>query len=130
MNVITWVVRVVILLALVWLAILNNQVVTFSVMQGLQFELPLIVLLFGFLAAGVLFGVLMVLPKNIALRWEARKLRKDISQGQAQAIGLNQRIQELERVQAAATSEAMGGSGATAPASGTLNTLAQLPMGM
>ncbi len=80
MKTISWIVRIVVLLALAWLAVLNNQSVTFSLLEGMQFQLPLIVLLFAFFIGGVLMGVLMLLPKNIALRWEARKLRKEAEQ--------------------------------------------------
>ena len=71
------------LLILVWLALQNNQIVVFSLMDGLQFSLPLIVLLFAFFAffaLGVLLGVLILLPKHWSLKWEARKLRKENEQ--------------------------------------------------
>ena len=42
MKVIAWIVRILVLLVLVWLALLNNQTTTFSVMQGLQVDLPLL----------------------------------------------------------------------------------------
>lgn len=80
MKVIAWIIRIVVLLALVWLALLNDQTTTFSVMQGLQVDLPLIVLLFGFFVMGVLLGILMLSPKYFALKWEARRLRKETEQ--------------------------------------------------
>ena len=80
MKIITWMVRIIVLLILVWLALQNNQLVVFSLMDGLQFSLPLIVLLFAFIALGVLLGVLILLPKHWSLKWEARKLRKENEQ--------------------------------------------------
>ena len=80
MKIITWTVRIIVLLILVWLALQNNQIVVFSLMDGLQFSLPLIVLLFAFFALGVLLGVLILLPKHWSLKWEARKLRKENEQ--------------------------------------------------
>jgi len=84
MAVITWTVRVVILLLLVWLAIQNTELATFSLTSDIRFPLPLIVLLFGFFALGLLMGVAILLPKNWRLHWEIRKLRKEIEQQKAQ----------------------------------------------
>jgi uncharacterized integral membrane protein len=84
MAVFTWIVRAVILLLLIWLAIQNTELATFSLTSDIRFPLPLIVLLFGFFALGLLMGVAILLPKNWVLRWEARKLRKEIEQQKAQ----------------------------------------------
>ena len=80
MKAITWIIRITVLLILVWLALQNNQIVVFSIMDGLQFSLPLIVLLFAFFAVGVVLGVFILLPKHLSLKWEARKLRKENEQ--------------------------------------------------
>lgn len=80
MKIITWIIRIIVLLVLLWLALQNNQVVSFSIMDGLQFDLPLIVLLLVFFALGVLLGLLILLPKHLGLKWEARKLRKENEQ--------------------------------------------------
>ncbi len=80
MKVIAWILRILVLLVLVWLALLNNQTTTFSVMQGLQVDLPLIVLLFAFFAMGLLLGILALLPKYFSVKWEARRLRKETEQ--------------------------------------------------
>ncbi len=80
MRIITWTVRIIVLLILLWLALQNYQIVAFSIMDGLQFDLPLIVLLLGFLVVGVLFGIMMLLPKHLGLKWDARKLRKENEQ--------------------------------------------------
>lgn len=80
MRIITWTVRIIVLLILLWLALQNNQIVAFSIMDGLQFDLPLIVLLLGFLVVGVLFGIMMLLPRHLGLKWDARKLRKENEQ--------------------------------------------------
>ena len=80
MKIITWTVRIIVLLILVWLALQNNQVVLFSTMDGLQLDLPLIVLLLVFFVLGMLLGLLILLPKHLGLKWEARKLRKENEQ--------------------------------------------------
>lgn len=80
MKIIAWMIRIVVLLALVWLAVLNKQTVTFSVMQGLQVDLPLIVLLFAFFVMGLVLGMLVLAPKYFSLKWEARRLRKETEQ--------------------------------------------------
>ncbi len=84
MAVLTWTIRVVILLLLIWLAIQNTELATFSLTSDIRFPLPLIVLLFGFFALGLLMGVAILLPKNWGLRWEIRKLRKETEQQKAQ----------------------------------------------
>ena len=96
MKIITWTIRILVLIALVWLAILNNQSVTFSLLEGMQFQLPLIVLLFAFFVAGILMGVLMLLPKNISLRWEARKLRKEGEKNQALLSEQQKKLASIE----------------------------------
>ena len=80
MKIITWIIRIIVLLVLLWLALQKNQVVSFSIMDGLQFDLPLIVLLLVFFALGVVLGLLILLPKHLGLKWEARKLRKENEQ--------------------------------------------------
>ncbi len=83
MKIIAWILRILVLLVLVWLALLNNQTTTFSVMQGLQVDLPLIVLLFAFFVLGLLLGVLSLLPKYFSVKWEARRLRKENDQNRS-----------------------------------------------
>ena len=81
MKVIAWILRILVLLVLVWLALLNNQTTTFSVMQGLQVDLPLIVLLFAFFVMGLLLGILVLLPMFLsmcslcAISWELNPMR-------------------------------------------------------
>lgn len=88
MNVVTWVVRLVILVVLILLAIPNTTMTRFTLLGDIAVELPLIVLLFGFLALGVLFGVLILLPKYIGLRWSVRKLNKEVDVQKAQLASL------------------------------------------
>ena len=56
MKIITWMVRIIVLLILVWLALQNNQTVVFSLMDGLQLSIPLIVLLLVFFCVRCDFG--------------------------------------------------------------------------
>lgn len=89
MKLIAWILRILVLLVLVWLALQNNQKVTFSLMSGLQIDLPLIALLLVFFVLGLFLGILMVLPKYWGSRWEARKLRKENEQHKARLTALS-----------------------------------------
>lgn len=78
MNVLTWIFRILILLVLILLAIPNTAMTHFTLLGDISVELPLIILLFGFLALGVIFGVLILLPKYLGLKWSIRKLNKEV----------------------------------------------------
>lgn len=84
MGFITWIIRIAILLVLILLAVQNTASTRFTLFNDISIELPLIVLLFGFLAAGIVFGWLMIWPKYLKLSWTARKLRKTTEAQQAQ----------------------------------------------
>lgn len=103
MKVIAWIIRIVVLLALVWLAVLNKQTVTFSVMQGLQVDLPLIVLLFAFFVMGLILGMLALAPKYFSVKWEARRLRKETEQNRTVIADQQQLLSKYAPNQGAST---------------------------
>ena len=105
MKIITWTVRIIVLLILLWLALQNNQLVLFTIMDGLQFDLPLIVLLFVFFILGVLLGVLMLLPKHFGLKWEGRKLRKENEHIKVALDKQTQQVQQLSGASNATTAK-------------------------
>lgn len=78
MNTLAWIFRILILLVLIILAIPNTAMTRLTLLGDSFIELPLIVFLFGFLVLGIAFGVLILLPKYIGLKWNVRKLNKEI----------------------------------------------------
>ena len=58
MRIVTWTIRLVLLLFLVVLAARNVEPVTLRFYSDFAWQAPLIVLLFGAFAAGALFGIL------------------------------------------------------------------------
>ena len=58
MRVVTWAIRLVVFLLLVAFAAKNAEPVTLRFYFDLALEAPLVVVLFGFFAAGALFGIL------------------------------------------------------------------------
>lgn len=80
MKIVAWTLRIVLLLVLIWLVLLNSQTTTFSVMQGTQLELPLIVFLFIFFLLGVLFAWALFMPKYLGIKWSLRSARKQNEQ--------------------------------------------------
>lgn len=78
MKYITWLFRIVMLTILVVFATQNTANVPFSMPFLLESSLPLWVLLSIFFLLGLVFGVLLLLPKYVALRWNARTMRKKI----------------------------------------------------
>ncbi len=78
MKYITWLFRIVMLTILVVFATQNTANVPFSMPFLLESSLPLWVLLSIFFLLGLVFGVLLLLPKYVALRWNSRKMRKEI----------------------------------------------------
>ncbi|MGL4768384.1 MAG: LapA family protein [Formosimonas sp.] len=84
MKFITWLVRIAILLLFILLAVQNTAPARFTLFNDISIELPLIVLLFAFLAAGIVFGWLLLWPKYLKLSWNARQLRKTVETQQKQ----------------------------------------------
>lgn len=94
MKIIAWIVRIIILLMLVWLALQNTQDVTFSLTSDLRITLPFIAFIFGFFGLGMLMGVLLLLPKHIGVQWEARRLRKENAEQGARLAQLGADVQD------------------------------------
>ncbi|HKB73042.1 MAG TPA: LapA family protein [Burkholderiales bacterium] len=78
MRIVTWTIRLVLFLLLVALAAKNIEPVTLRFYFDLAWQMPLVVLLFVFFAAGALFGVLALVVPLMRQRREISLLRKRI----------------------------------------------------
>ncbi len=78
MRVVTWAIRLVVFLLLVAFAAKNAEPVTLRFYFDLALEAPLVVVLFAFFAAGVLFGILALLGALLRQRREIASLRKRV----------------------------------------------------
>jgi uncharacterized integral membrane protein len=76
MRIVTWTIRLVLLLFLVVLAARNVEPVTLKFYSDLALQAPLIVLLFGAFALGALFGVLAMVGTLLRQRREISALKK------------------------------------------------------
>lgn len=79
MRIVTWTIRLFLLLFLIVLAARNVEPVTLRFYFDLALRAPLIVLLFGAFAAGALFGILALVSTLLRQRREISALKKKIS---------------------------------------------------
>jgi putative membrane protein len=77
-RVVTWAIRLVVFLLLVAFAAKNAEPVTLRFYFDLALEAPLVVVLFGFFAAGALFGILAPLGALLRQRREIAALRRRV----------------------------------------------------
>lgn len=78
MQFIVWLIRVLIFVLLLVLALANTQTVTLNFLAGYQWAAPLILVGLAFFVAGLLAGVLATVPKNVRLRLENGRLRREL----------------------------------------------------
>jgi uncharacterized integral membrane protein len=79
MRIVTWTIRLVLLLFLIVLAARNVEPVTLRFYFDRALQAPLIVLLFGAFAAGALFGILALVSTLLRQRREISALKKKLS---------------------------------------------------
>jgi uncharacterized integral membrane protein len=75
-RILTWVVRVVVFVLLVAFAAKNADNVTLRFYFDLTLQAPLVLVLFGFFAAGALFGMLALIGTLLRQRREIARLKK------------------------------------------------------
>jgi uncharacterized integral membrane protein len=75
-RILTWVVRVVVFVLLVAFAAKNADPVTLRFYFDLALQAPLVLVLFGFFAAGALFGMLALIGTLLRQRREIARLGK------------------------------------------------------
>ena len=78
MRLVTWAIRLVVFLLLVAFAAKNAEPVVLRFYFDLALEAPLVVALFGFFAAGALFGILALVGPLARQRREIAALRKRV----------------------------------------------------
>ena len=76
MRVVTWTIRLAVFLLLIAFAAKNVEPVTLRFYFDLALRAPLVLVLFGFFAAGALFGVLALVPAVLRQRREIAALRR------------------------------------------------------
>ena len=77
MRLITWAIRLAVFILLVAFAAKNVEPVTLRFYFDLALQTPLVLALFGFFAAGALFGVLALLGTVLRQRSEIGALKKN-----------------------------------------------------
>jgi lipopolysaccharide assembly protein A len=83
MRIVTWTIRLIVFLLLVAFGAKNVEPVTLRFYFDLALQAPLIVVAFGFFAAGALFGVLALLGTVLRQRRRLSALRKNLSAQEA-----------------------------------------------
>jgi lipopolysaccharide assembly protein A len=76
MRVVTWTIRLAVFLLLIAFAAKNVEPVNLRFYFDLALRAPLVLVLFGFFAAGALFGVLALVPAVLRQRREIAALRR------------------------------------------------------
>jgi len=89
MRIVTWTVRLIIFLFLLAFAAKNVAPVTLSFYFDQSWRAPLVVVLFGFFAAGALFGVVAMLTALLRQRREIQRLKRE-ARGHAKAAQATQ----------------------------------------
>ncbi|HYG54454.1 MAG TPA: LapA family protein [Burkholderiales bacterium] len=85
MRLVTWTIRFVVFILLVAFAAKNVEPVRLRFYFDLALEAPLVLVLFGFFAAGVLFGLLALLGTVLRQRREISSLKREASPGEPAA---------------------------------------------
>ena len=78
MRIVTWAIRLVVLVLLIAFAAKNVEPVTLRFYFDLALQAPLVALLFAFFAAGALFGVAALVVPLLRQRREISVLRKRV----------------------------------------------------
>ena len=85
MRIVTWAIRLAVFLLLVAFAAKNAEPVTLRFYFGLALEAPLVLVLFGFFAAGAMFGVLALLTPLLRQQRPIAVLKKQVSSAEPPA---------------------------------------------
>ena len=79
MRALTWAVRLLVFVLLLAFAAKNVEPITLRFYFDLALQAPLVLVLFGFFAAGALFGILALLSTMLRQRREIAVLRRQLS---------------------------------------------------
>lgn len=80
MQVLIWIVRIIVILLIVWFAARNAEPVVLYGYLDSSIRAPLVLILLGFFAGGLLIGLLASLMTIFQLKREVRKLNRAIQQ--------------------------------------------------
>ena len=83
MRIVTWALRLIVFLLLAAFAAKNVEPVTLRFYFDLALQAPLVVVLFGFFAAGALFGVLALVGTLLRQRRQISLLKKQTPSAEA-----------------------------------------------
>ncbi len=83
MRIVTWALRLIVFLLLAAFAAKNVEPVTLRFYFDLALQAPLVVVLFGFFAAGALFGILALAGTLLRQRRQISLLKKQTSSAEA-----------------------------------------------
>ncbi len=82
MRYLTWLLRILLFVALLGFAMKNNEIVSLRYLFGYEWQAPLVIALFGFLVIGVVLGMLAMLDTVM-------RLRRDLAHARAEAQSKN-----------------------------------------
>lgn len=80
MRAIVWLFRLAVFALFLAFAIENTEPVVINLFLGYYLEAPLVLFLLGVLLAGVLLGMLMLVPNILRKRRELARLRREVQQ--------------------------------------------------
>jgi uncharacterized integral membrane protein len=80
MRAVTWTIRLILFIVLLAFAAKNTDPVALRFYFDMAWEVPLVLLLFGFFAAGIAIGVIAVLGTLLRQRREILRLRRESRQ--------------------------------------------------
>lgn len=76
MKVLTWIIRLTVILLLTAFAIRNAEIVTLKTFLGYEWQAPLVLVLLAFFVGGVIIGFLGLVGSVFRLRREVSQLRR------------------------------------------------------
>ncbi|MBU0689623.1 MAG: DUF1049 domain-containing protein [Gammaproteobacteria bacterium] len=83
MRYLTWLLRILLFVALLGFAMKNNEIVSLRYLFGYEWQAPLVVALFGFLVIGVVLGMLAMLAVVVRLRSDLAHARAEVQSNQS-----------------------------------------------
>jgi putative membrane protein len=83
MQILTWAVRLIVFIVLLAFAVKNTDPVTLRFYFDLVWQAPLVVVLFGVLAIGALFGLAATVGPLLRQRREIARLRRELRRGES-----------------------------------------------
>jgi uncharacterized integral membrane protein len=83
MRYFTWLLRIMLFVALLGFAMKNSEIVSLRYLFGFEWQAPLVVALFGFLFIGVMLGIMAMLSTVMRLRSDLAHARAEAQSNQS-----------------------------------------------